>query len=411
MGGPVQTNEWDITKRSEFIKSQLVDWYRHLHRYPELSFQEKKTSAFIRQCLENEGVFDIQSGIAGFGIVATITSGDGPVVGIRADMDALPIEEKTGAEYASVHPGVMHACGHDAHMTMLLGTAKLLAEDFRAGKLKGTIKLIFQPAEEDTDDYGLTGAPYLLQSGTINDLDAVIALHMCPWRNAGELQINQGPSMANIDNFSLEIRGMGGHGGYAFQAVDPIWIASYILQGIYSLISRKVNPLDVGTISVGRIHGGHTTNVIPQCVQIEGTLRSYTSEVRQSLIDELEKIAKVAETLGGEYQLDIEHGEPALDNDREVTELIKSTAQNLYPNMPIYEEPYGMGGEDFGHILKQVPGAMFFLGCGVNGDTSGSLHTSNFQINEDALPIGTSLLTECAQRLLRHCKNSGGEHQ
>ncbi|MDC3416931.1 M20 metallopeptidase family protein [Aquibacillus salsiterrae] len=397
----MQTGNWEITKRAEFIKAQLIDWRRHLHRFPELSFEERKTSEFIINVLEQEEVFAIQTGVAGYGIVATLSGGEGPVIGVRADMDALPIQEQTGVEYQSEHPGVMHACGHDAHITMVLGVAKLLAEDYRQGKVNGTVKLIFQPAEEAADEHGLTGAPYLLRSGAINDLDAAIALHVCPWRNTGELQINKGPSMANIDNFELEIIGTGGHGGYPHQGTDPIWITSYVLQGLYSVISRKINPLDVGTISVGEIHAGHTANVIPKSVTIKGTMRSYTDVMRRRLIEELESIAKVTESMGGKYQLSIEHGEPALDNDEEVIDIFREIATSIYPNMPIYEEPYGMGGEDFGHITKQVKGAMFFLGCASNGDTSGSLHTSTFQINEDALPIGVSLLTASTHRLLK----------
>lgn len=397
----MQIENWELTKRAEFIKAQLIDWRRHLHRFPELSFEERKTSEFILSVLEKEEVFDIQTGVAGYGIVATLSSGKGPVIGVRADMDALPIQENTGVEYASEHPGVMHACGHDAHITMALGVAKLLAEDYRQGKINGTVKLIFQPAEESTDEHGLTGAPYMLRSGAINDLDAAIALHVCPWRNTGELQINKGPSMANIDNFELEIIGTGGHGGYPHQSTDPIWITSYVLQGLYSVISRKINPLDVGTISVGEIQAGHTANVIPKSVIVRGTMRSYTNEIREKLRQELESIAKITESMGGEYKLNFEYGEPALDNDAAITDIFREVATSLYPNMPIYEEPFGMGGEDFGHITKQIPGAMFFLGCALNGDTTGSLHTSNFQINEDALPIGVSLLTASTHRLLK----------
>ncbi|WP_226037268.1 M20 metallopeptidase family protein [Aquibacillus saliphilus] len=396
----MQLENWDTTKRSEFLKSELIDWRRHLHRYPELSFREKKTSDFIKQILEAEQVFDIQTGIAGHGIVATLSSGNGPIIGVRADMDALPIEEQTGMEYSSEHLGVMHACGHDAHMTMLLGAARLLAEDYKLDKINGTIKFIFQPAEEAADQYGLTGAPYMIRSGAINDLEAAIALHVCPWRNTGEILVNKGPSMANIDNFFLTINGTGGHGGYPHQGTDPIWMATYILQGIYSLISRKINPLDVGTISIGEIHAGHTSNVIPESVQIKGTIRSYTTEIREQLIEELQSIAKITETLGGYFTLDIERGEPALYNHPSITDLFKDVAGSLYPNMPIYEGPFGMGGEDFGHITNDIPGAMFFLGCALNGDTTGSLHTSDFQINEDALPIGVALLTESTHRLL-----------
>ncbi|MRH44296.1 amidohydrolase [Aquibacillus halophilus] len=396
----MRTEEWDITKRSEFLKSDLIDIRRHLHRFPELSFEEKKTSDFILEVLEAEQVFDIQTGIAGHGIVATLSSGSGPTIGVRADMDALPIVEQTGVEYTSEHPGVMHACGHDAHMTMLLGAAKLLAEDYKEGRISGTIKFIFQPAEEKADEYGLTGAPYMLRSGAINDLEAAIALHVCPWRNTGEIQINKGPSMANIDNFFLTINGTGGHGGYPYQGTDPIWMTSFVLQGIYGLISRRVNPLDVGTISIGEVHGGLSSNVIPESVQINGTIRSYTPEVRSQLIDELQSIAKITESLGGYYTLDVEHGEPALHNNADITDMFREVANELYPHMPIYEEPFGMGGEDFGHITNDIPGAMFFLGCALNGDTTGSLHTSDFQINEDALPIGVALLTECSHRLL-----------
>ncbi len=387
--------------RSKALYDQLVSWRRHIHKYPELSFQEEETSAFVQQVLESLEVYNIKTGIAGYGIVATLSSGSGPVIGVRADMDALPIEEQTGLDYASVNKGVMHACGHDAHTAMLLGAATLLAEDYKAGLIQGTIKLIFQPAEENTDDHGLTGAPYMLQSGAIDDLEAAIALHMCPWRKAGELQINKGPSMANIDNFTLDIQGTGSHGGYPYQGTDPIWMASHVLQAIYGLISRKINPLDVGTISVGELHSGNTSNVIPENVQINGTIRSYTTEVRELLINELEGVAKIAEAFGGTYYLDIERGEPALYNDPVITEMVKETALATYSRMPIYEAPFGMGGEDFGHITEKIPAAMFFLGCGMD-DSVKHLHTSDFQINEEALPIGVALLTSSTHRLLKN---------
>ncbi|MCT2537757.1 amidohydrolase [Aquibacillus koreensis] len=395
----MQQESLDIKARSEMITAHLVDWRRHLHRYPELSFQEKNTSAFIQAILKQIGVTDIQTGVAGFGVVATISGGSGPVIGLRADLDALPITESTGVQFASEHPGIMHACGHDAHMAMLLGAAKLLVEDKKANRLYGTIKLLFQPAEESADEHGLTGAPYVLKSGVINDIESAIALHVCPWRYAGDIQVNKGPSMANIDNFTLVIHGKGSHGGYPHQGHDPIWMSSFVLQGMYSLISRKMNPLEVGTISVGEIKSGTTANVIPDTVTIIGTLRSYTNDVRNQLIQELESIAKVVEPLSGSYDLEIEHGEPALDNDPAITDLITSVAKEIYPSMTIFEEPFGMGGEDFGHITKEIPGAMFFLGCAKENIKESNLHNPDFMINEDALPIGVALLTECAHRL------------
>ncbi|MDG5787847.1 M20 family metallopeptidase [Evansella sp. AB-P1] len=395
----------ELVQRSKELKNSLIAWRRHFHKYPELSFRERRTSDFILNILNSLGVFEIERNIGGYGIVATIRASKGPVIGIRADMDALPIQEETEEDYQSVHPYVMHACGHDAHMAILLGVAHLIAEDAKAGRLKGTIKLIFQPAEENGDETGLTGAPYLLQSGAIDDVEQIIALHVCPWRKTGELQINRGPSMANIDNFSLTIKGEGGHGGYPQQTKDPVWITSFILQGIYSLISRKVNPMEVGTISIGHIHGGSAFNVIPEEVKISGTIRSYRPHIRKQLINELRGVAEIANTLGGEYDLEIEYGEPALFNDHWITNVLVDSAYKLYPKMNIHEGPFGMGGEDLGHITEKIPGAMFFLGCGKNSKNDAVLHTPTFNLDEEALPIGVSLLMECAHQLMQRKEN------
>ncbi|SEA20588.1 amidohydrolase [Thalassobacillus cyri] len=390
-----------VTVNVERIKADLIRWRRHLHRHPELSFQERETSAYVRQELEKMDAFDFETNVGGYGIIATLTGREGPTVGLRADMDALPINEHNDLDYQSVHPGVMHACGHDAHTAILLGTAKLLSEESKAGKLAGTIKFIFQPAEEDTNEAGMTGAPLMLKSGLLDDIEAFLALHVCPWRPTGEIQVNDGPSMANIDNFRMTIKATGGHGGYPHLATDPIWMSSYFLQALYSLISRKVDPLSVGAISVGEIHGGETANVIPDEVTITGTMRSYTKAMRAQLVRELEQIAGVIPPLGGSYDLYIETGEPALDNDKIVNEQIKAAAKHLYPNMKIHEGPFGMGGEDFAHMIDNKPGAMFFLGCAQKGAPERKLHTGDFQIDENALPIGAAILTNCIHRLLQ----------
>ncbi|WP_085505411.1 M20 metallopeptidase family protein [Thalassobacillus devorans] len=390
-----------VTVNAERIKADLIRWRRHLHRHPELSFQEKETSAYVLRELEAMGAFDIQTNVGGYGIVATLSSGEGPVIGLRADMDALPINEHNDVEYQSIHQGIMHACGHDAHTAMLLGAARLLGEDAKAGRLNGIIKFIFQPAEEDTNDAGLTGAPLMLQSGLLDDIDVFLALHVCPWHMTGEIQVNDGPSMANIDNFHMTIKATGGHGGYPHLATDPIWMSSYFLQGLYSLISRKIDPLSVGTISVGEIHGGETANVIPDEVTITGTMRSYTQDMRLQLVRELEQVANVILPLGGTYELEIETGEPALDNDRRVNEAVRRAARHLYPNLKIHEGPFGMGGEDFAHMIAERPGAMFFLGCAKKGTPERKLHTGDFQIDENALPIGTAILTNSAHRLIQ----------
>ncbi|MFA9557898.1 M20 family metallopeptidase [Evansella sp. AB-rgal1] len=405
----MQQNSWNSKEKGYELKSKLIEWRHHLHKYPELSFQEKITSTFVLEQLIAMKVFHIETGIAKHGIVATLSSGDGPVIALRADMDALPIQEEAEVTCKSVHSNVMHACGHDAHMAILLGVAEVLAEEWEEERFYGTVKLIFQPAEEDADEFGLTGAPYFLTSGILDDVEKVIALHVCPWRKTGEIQINHGPSMANIDNFTLILKGEGAHGGYPHQGKDPIWISTFIMQALYSLIGRKMNPLEVGAISIGEIHGGSSYNVIPEKVVLKGTMRSFTPQIRMQLKKEVEQIAKIAYSLGGDFELIIEHGEPALNNHPGITEIIKKSAKNISPNIAVYEEAFGMGGEDFGYFTEKIPGAMFFLGCGFDRGEEKVLHSPTFQLNDEALPIGVAILLESTRKLLNREGNMGEE--
>ncbi|WP_240335211.1 M20 metallopeptidase family protein [Paraliobacillus sediminis] len=381
-----------IKNQAKSLQEQLSKWRRHFHQYPELSFQEAKTSDYIVEVLESFNVFTIERGIAKHGVIATVTKGSGPVIGIRADMDALPIAEQTDFSYASSYPGVMHACGHDAHMAILLGVAALVATDYQTGDFRGTVKLIFQPAEEDTDIEGKTGASYFVEAGLTKQVDAILALHMCPWQCTGSIQVNKGLSMANVDNFSLTIMGKGGHGGYPHESKDPIWMLGFVLQALYGVISRKVDPLEVGTISIGKVIGGQNPNVIPDTVKIIGTMRSYSAKVRKQLMKELEQVAQLVYSFSGDYQLEIESGEPALDNDAKLIDLIENAGLSLYPNMEIRHAPYGMGGEDFGHFTREIPGAMFFLGCAQSEEMKNSLHASDLRLDEAAFPIGVGII-------------------
>ncbi len=298
------------------IESQLVSWRRHLHQYPELSFQEYQTADFVAEKLkEIEGV-SVQEHIANTGIVATISAGEGKTVAIRADMDALPIMEKNQHSFVSKNPGVMHACGHDAHTAILLGTAKILAEKAREGLFQGTIKLIFQPAEEATDHEGLSGAPRMIQEGVLENVESIIALHMCPWEPVGTIQMNDGYSMANVDVFHGKIKATGGHSGYPHLGTDPIWMLGSFLQAFYGIISKKISALDTAVASIGQIQTGTASNIIPEEVSITGTLRSYSPEVRDQLAKEVEQAFKVVEPFGGSYTFVVERGEPALNNDR-----------------------------------------------------------------------------------------------
>ncbi|UFT99182.1 amidohydrolase [Radiobacillus kanasensis] len=386
-----------MLQEANAIKDKLIEWRRHLHQYPELSFQEKNTSTYIVAILEDLEVFHLETGIGGCGVIASIKGNGGPTIGVRADMDALPIQESTSLSFRSKHSGIMHACGHDAHTTMLLGVAHLLATYKKEGRLQGNVKLVFQPAEETADEDGRTGAPHIIESDKLADVEAMIALHVCPWRKIGELQLHSGISMASVDNYRMVIEGKGGHGGYPHQTKDPIWMSSFILQAIYGLISRKVNPLQVGTISVGEIKGGSSTNVIPDKVIITGTIRAYEQEVRHQLREELYEISRMAASLGGSASLEMEIGEPALHNDKKMVQYMKLAAQKLEPSFKIYEEPYGMGGEDFSHYTEKIPGAMAFIGSSPEGYQY-DLHTSDFQIDERVLPMGVGFLLETIEQ-------------
>ncbi|WP_082232363.1 M20 metallopeptidase family protein [Halobacillus massiliensis] len=381
-------------KASRNLLSQLISWRRHFHQYPELSFQEKRTSEKVEEVLKGFKVYDIQTKVGGYGVIATLNFGEGPVIGFRADMDALPIAEKSSHNYVSKTRGIMHACGHDAHTSILLGLAKVLADSYPTSRLKGTIKLIFQPAEESCDALGETGAVKMLNSGYLDDLDAVIALHMCPWRKRGSIQIHDGPSMANNDEFELIIKGSGGHGGYPHESKDPIWMSSFVLQALYSLNGRKVDPLQVSALSIGQIHGGEANNVIPDTVTIKGTMRSYLASVRDQLIKEVEQAASIVKTLGGDFELHVQKGEPALNNEPALNQIIRKAAEGFHQ----VEEPFGMGSEDFSYITNRISGTMFFLGSGP-AEAYG-LHHPMFDIDEAAMEDGVKIFIKSAEILL-----------
>lgn len=390
-----------LVEKAEELFEQLKTWRRHIHAHPELSFMEKETAEYVAIELAQLKNITIQQEMGGHGIVATLTSGDGPTIALRADMDALPIQEENQHEFVSQYEGVMHACGHDAHTAMLLGAAHLLDDQFSKGELQGTVKFIFQPAEEATDDKGLSGAPYMIQAGVLEDVEAVIALHSCPWHPVGVIQMNHGFSMANVDVFQARIHGSGGHGGYPQLATDPLWMLGPVLSSFYGTVGRRVSPLDVVAASIGRVEAGVASNIIPSEVELEGTLRSYSPTAREQLAKEVENVFKIVESFGGSYTFELERGEPALNNHIEMNELVEETIQELYADMYIHWEPFGMGGEDFGYMTEQVPGAMFFLGCSLEDGLNRDLHTAIFDIDENCLPVGTAIFATAVNRFLK----------
>ncbi|GAF23876.1 N-acetyl-L,L-diaminopimelate deacetylase [Bacillus sp. JCM 19047] len=382
------------------IEEQLIEWRRHLHRYPECSFQEKETSAFVKKQLESIPGMTVFESNVGYGVVGTLSNGVGPTIALRADMDALPIKEEADVSFSSEHPGVMHACGHDAHTAILLGAATLLAEQFNHKSRTGTIKFVFQPAEESTDETNTSGGLYLVKEGVYDDVDMAFALHMCPWLTPDAIQVYKGPAMGSLDVFKGTIKGTGGHGAYPHLGTDPVWLLSQILPTLYSLQSRFISPLDAAVLSIGIIQGGRANNVIPSEVYVEGTVRCYSAATRNDLIEEIKKAFTLANVFGGEGTCLIDSGEPALVNNDEAVDVIVETAKKLYPDDRIVEAPYGMGSEDFAHTAEKTRSAMFFLGCKPEHGQY-DLHTPLFQIDEACLKKGATLLASMALAALQ----------
>jgi amidohydrolase len=291
------------------LMEELVSWRRRIHRQPELGFDVYQTAEWVSRTLSDLGV-EAQSGGGRTGVVAYLGDGEGPTIAIRADMDALPIQEANPVEYASQVPGCMHACGHDAHTAILLGVATLLCRE----DLPGQVRLVFQPSEEVADEEGISGAPRMIEDGALDGVDAVIALHVDGTLDTGDICIEDGWVGAAVDTFRADIIGKGGHAAYPHEVIDPIWLTSQVLNSLYAIPSRHVAPLEPSVVSVGVLQGGSADNVIPESVHLEGTLRSFADEVREQLIKEVEAAMSLARTFGGDYRLDIERGYPATYN-------------------------------------------------------------------------------------------------
>lgn len=394
-----------VVEKAQALFTKLSYWRRKIHANPELSFQEFETAQFVVETLQGIEGMEVRTGIVDTGlqtgIIGTLSSGEGPTIAFRADMDALPIIEDTNQEYSSRNQGVMHACGHDAHTAILLGTAHVIAEIFKHEQLQGTVKFIFQPAEESTDEHGLTGAPHMIQAGALNGVECLLALHMSPENPIGEVKVHDGHSMASVDVFESRIFGTGGHAAYPHLGTDPIWMLGPVLQAIHGIVSRKISPLEPGVVSVTQIHSGTTSNVIPTEVYIQGTLRSYSPDVRELLISELEKALSVVRALGGNYTFHVTRGEPSLKNHPIVNQWLSQTIKDIYPECTIKPEPFGLGGEDFGYMTQVAPGAMFFLGCSLSDGVERDLHTPIFDIDERSLPMGVAIMSELAVRYLK----------
>ena len=379
-----------IINRIGDLGPEMAAWRQHLHTIPELSFDCPKTSAFIRERLEEIGVDAIHDGIAQTGIVAIIQGkGDGPTIGLRADFDALPITEDTGVDYASTHPGKMHACGHDGHTAMLLGAAKYLAE---TRNFAGRVALIFQPAEEAGG-----GGEVMVQEGIMDrfDIREVYAIHNAPGKDFGKFHTRAGPIMAAADTFHIHVTGKGGHGARPHDCVDPVVAACGIVTALQTIVSRNHKPLDQLVISTTQIHTGTTDNVIPETAYINGTVRTFDKQVQAMVVRRMEEVvAGTAVAYGCEARLEFEFGYPPTVNDTAKAVFAAQVAEDVAGEAGVEPdvEPV-MGAEDFSYMLEARPGAYLMLG---QGDGAG-VHHPQYNFNDEIAPIGASFLARLVE--------------
>ena len=375
----------------------FIGFRHHIHANPELSFQEENTSAFIASRLRAWGI-SFQSGLAGTGIVALI-EGKNPssrVIALRADMDALPIQEMNDVPYKSTNAGVMHACGHDVHSACLLGAAKLLQET--RANWEGTVKLIFQPGEEKHPG----GASLLIKEGVLENPkpSAIVALHVYPHLPYGQLGFRAGQYMASADEIYITVKGRGGHAALPHQTVDPIVIAANLLVSLQQVISRQCNPLSPSVLSFGKIQGGVAGNVIPDEVKIEGTLRCFDEAWRAKAHELIKTHTEgLCRALGGDAVVEIPMGYPSLFNDPSVTEKVRGMATQVVGESNVIDLDLRMAAEDFSFYTHQVPGCFFRLGTSFEGQFEKPVHNAQFDIYDKAIGIGVQMFCEVASGL------------
>lgn len=373
------------------LAEQLTAWRRHLHANPELSGQERETASFVAQRLRELGYTPRERVGGGYGLTADLPAGAGPVVALRADMDALPIQEETGFPFASRCPGVMHACGHDAHTAMLLGAAALLAK--RRARLKHPVRLIFQPHEEVYPG----GAAPMIAAGALEHASSVFGLHISSQLPLGVLGTRPGPFMAGLNDLDITVIGKGGHAAMPEQCVDPIVVASQIVLALQTVVSRSLSMTELAVVSVTRIEAGTADNIIPERVSMRGTIRTYDESVRTRVCTRVREIAmNVAAAHHATAEVNLPPGYPVLINDAKVTRAACASAETIgfSPEKIQTIDPQG-GGEDFAYYCQRTPGAFAFLGARVEG-AAYPHHHPKFSIDEAALPLGAALLAQYA---------------
>jgi amidohydrolase len=391
-----------MLEKARALQDKMTAWRREFHMHPELGFQETWTSERVAEILAGLG-YQLRRNVGRTGIVAEWGQGK-PVVAIRADMDALPLQESNQVPYASQNLGVMHACGHDGHMAMALGAAQLVSQEKFAGK----VRFLFQPAEEVADENGQSGAPRMIAEGAMQGVDCVLALHVDPGTPAGTFRIESGPVSGGVDSWFGEVIGKGGHGAYPHQLIDSFYLTAHVILALNAIVSRRINPFHPAVVSIGSMHGGQTENVIPERVSLSGTLRYTQLEVQNQIHAEIHRAFELARTLGGEYGLRFEIGAPPMVNHPGIAAQIAEVGRDLLGEANVLPWKPDLGAEDFGCFMELAPGAMFALGTARPGEQH-TLHSPDFDLDERALPVGAAVLAETALRFLKQ-KTAHGQH-
>jgi len=385
----------DIKSRIDKLSSEFIGWRRHLHAHPELAFEEKETAAFIAAKLRDFGL-EVREGIGGTGVVGLLRRGNGPMVGLRADIDALPIVEATGLAYASQTKGKMHACGHDGHAAMLLGAARVLSE---MPPENGSVAFIFQPAEENEG-----GGRAMVEDGLFRDFPAasVYGMHNWPGLPAGQFAVHAGPVMAAFDTFEVIVEGQGSHGAMPHQGVDPISVSAQLYQAWQLIVSRNVSPTDAAVISVTQIHAGDTWNVVPDAVTLRGTVRTLRPETRDLIETRMaERADLICRAFGARAKFHYHRRYPATINTRAEAETARLSAAETAADKAVQTElAPSMASEDFSYMLQEKPGAYIWIGNGP-AENGHILHSPRYDFNDEVLPVGVEYWVRLANRVLR----------
>ncbi|MFL1674159.1 amidohydrolase [Paenibacillus thiaminolyticus] len=369
---------------------ETVAWRRHLHRHPEVSYEERQTALFVAEKLESFGL-EVTAGVGGHGVVGSLKNGAGPVVALRADMDALAIQDEKACEYASTVPGVMHACGHDAHTATLLSVARAMAE--HREEWSGEVRFVFQPAEEVSPG----GAQAMIKEGTLQGVDRMYGVHLWTPIPSGMVAVRPGPMMAAVDDFFLTVYGRGGHGGMPHLCTDAVVIGAQLVQQWQTIVSRSVSPLQPAVVSVGALQAGSTQNVIADRAVLKGTIRSFDPAARELLRERFETILQHTCAMhGAEYELEYRVGYPALVNHESEAERVRRVAAGCFGAERVQEADMLMPAEDFAYYMKEVPGCFVLVGAGNGEAASYPHHHPRFDIDEPAMLTAGELLAGLA---------------